>query len=73
MRQQHRDELYERVRQAALQHSTCRYRLLYQEFKAQGEGIGLHKIRVALGDLNLHPSLPRKTQKPFPFGKLGVP
>ena len=64
VRQQHRDELYEKVRQAALQHPTCGYRLLYQELKAQGEAIGLHKIRVALGELNLHPPLPRKTRKP---------
>ena len=63
-RQQHRDELYENVRQAALQHPTYGYRLLYQELKAQGEGIGLHKIRVALGERNLQPPLPRKTRKP---------
>ncbi|AFD27307.1 hypothetical protein DGo_PB0038 (plasmid) [Deinococcus gobiensis I-0] len=63
-RQEHRDALYEKVRQAALQHPTSGYRLLYQEFKAQGEEIGLHKIRVALGELHLHPPLPRKTRKP---------
>lgn len=65
-RQQHRDALYEKVRQAALQHPTSGYRLLYQELKAQGEEIGLHKIRVALGELHLHPPLPRKTRKPSP-------
>ena len=63
-KQQHRDALYEKVRQAALQHPTSGYRMLYQELKSQGEQIGLHKIRVALGDLNLHPPLPRKTRKP---------
>ena len=63
-RQQHKDELYEKVRQVALLHPTSGYRLLYQELKAQGENIGLHKIRVALGELQLHPSQPRKTRKP---------
>ncbi|GGR32058.1 hypothetical protein [Deinococcus ruber] len=47
-KQQHRAALYEKVRQAALQHPTSRYRLLYQELKARGEEIGQHKIRVAL-------------------------
>ncbi|GGR27568.1 hypothetical protein [Deinococcus ruber] len=65
-KQQHRDKLYEKVRQAALQHPTSGYRLLYQELKAQGEEIGLHKIRVALGELHLHPPLPRKIRKPSP-------
>jgi len=60
---QHRNALYEKVRQAALQYPTSGYRLLYQELKAQGEEIGLHKIRVALGELHLHPPLP---QKPSP-------
>ena len=63
-KQQHRDALYEKVRQAALQQPTSGYRLLYQELKAQGEEIGLHKIRVALGELHLHPPLPRKIRKP---------
>ncbi len=54
-RQQQRDELYEKVRQVALQHPTSGYRLLYQELKAHGEEIGLHTIRVALGELHLHP------------------
>ncbi|GGJ87266.1 hypothetical protein GCM10008939_34150 [Deinococcus aquiradiocola] len=31
-----------------MQHPTSGYRLLYQALKAQGEEIGLHKIRVAL-------------------------
>ena len=44
-KQQHRDALYEKVRQTALQHPTSGYRLLYQELKSQGEDIGLHKIR----------------------------
>jgi len=63
-RRQHRDELYEKVRQVALLHPTSGYRLLYQELKAQGEGIGLHTIRVALGDLHLQPPQPRKTRRP---------
>ena len=62
--QQHRTQLYEKVRQAALQHPTCENRLLYQKLKAQGERMGLRKIRVALGELNLHPPLSRKTRKP---------
>ncbi len=65
-RQQHRDELYEQVRQTALLHPTSGYRLLYQELKAQGQTIGLHKIRVALGELQLHPPQPRKTRAPSP-------
>lgn len=63
-RQQHKDELYKTVRQVALLHPTSGYRLLYQELKAQGKDIGLHKIRVALGELQLHPPQPRKTRKP---------
>ncbi|WP_244898055.1 hypothetical protein [Deinococcus indicus] len=59
-KRQHRDALYEKVRQVALQHPTSGYRLLYQELKAQGEEIGLHNIRVAPGELHLHPPLPRK-------------
>lgn len=65
-KQQRRDALYEKVRQAALIHPTSGYRLLYQELKAQGEAIGLHKIRVALGELHLNPPLPRKTRKASP-------
>ncbi|UQN08359.1 integrase core domain-containing protein [Deinococcus sp. QL22] len=65
-RQQHRDELYEQVRQTALLHPTSGYRLLYQELKAQGQAIGLHQIRVALGELQLHPPQPRKTRNPSP-------
>jgi hypothetical protein len=64
-RQQKRDELHEKIRQVALHHPTAGYRLLYQELKAQGEEIGLHKIRVALGELQLHPPLPRKTRRLF--------
>ncbi len=63
-KRQHRDKLYEKVRQVALLHPTSGYRLLYQELKAQGEEIGLHKIRVALGEMHLHPPVPRKTRKP---------
>lgn len=63
-RQQHKDELYRTVRQVALLHPTSGYRLLYQELKAQGKDIGLHKIRVALGELQLHPPQPRRTRKP---------
>ena len=59
-RQEHRDALYEKVRQAALQQPTSGYRLLYQELKAQSEEIGSHKIRVALGELHLHTLLPQK-------------
>ena len=33
-KQQHRDALYEKVRQAALQQPTSGYRLLYQELNA---------------------------------------
>ena len=63
-RQHQRDALYEKVRQAALHYPTSGYRLLYQELKVQGEEMGLHQIRVALGELHLHPPLPRKTRKP---------
>ncbi len=63
-KRQHRDELYETVRQVALLHPTSGYRLLYQELKAQGKDIGLHTIRVALSELQLHPLQPRKTRKP---------
>ncbi|UQN07236.1 hypothetical protein [Deinococcus sp. QL22] len=65
-RQQHRDELYEQVRQTALLHPNSGYRLLYQELKAQGQAIGLHQIRVALGELQLHPPQPRKIRHPSP-------
>ena len=71
VKQQHRDALSEKVRQAALQHPTCGYRLLYQELQAPGEERGLHKIRVALGELQLHPPLPRKIRKPS--GKVSTP
>jgi len=63
-RRQHRDTLYETVRQVALLQPTSGYRLLYQELRAQGKDIGLHTIRVALGELQLHPPQPRKTRKP---------
>jgi transposase InsO family protein len=65
-RQQQRDEVQEKIRQVALHHPTAGYRLLYHELKAQGEEIGLHKVRVALGELHLHPPQPRKTRKPSP-------
>lgn len=70
-RQQQRDEVQEKIRQVALHHPTAGYRLLYHELKAQGEEIGLHKIRVALGELHLHPPQPRKTRKPS--GKVSAP
>lgn len=63
--------LHEKVRQTALQHPTSGYRLLYQELKAQGQHIGLHKLRRALGELHLHPPLPRKIRKPSP--KVSLP
>lgn len=73
-KQQHCDALYEKVRLAALQHPTSGYRMLYQELKSQGEQIGLHKIRVALGDLNLHhhsPGRPGNLHRRFPYPKTG--
>ncbi|WP_328774741.1 hypothetical protein [Deinococcus aquaedulcis] len=70
-RQQQRDELQEKIRQVALHHPTAGYRLLYHELKAQSEEIGLHKIRVTLGELHLHPTQPRKTRKPS--GKVSAP
>lgn len=47
----------------ALAHPTCGYRLLHQELRDQGERVGLHKVRVALSELNLNPPQPRKTRK----------
>jgi len=66
---QHQAQL-ERIRQAALSHPTYGYRRLHrvlavspaQEQAAPGQ-IGLHTIRLAVGDLGLQPSVPRKTRK----------
>lgn len=60
----------ERIRAAALSHPTYGYRRLHQvlaaspaqEQPAPGP-LGLHTIRLALGELNLQPPLARKTRK----------
>ncbi|MEF2279425.1 integrase core domain-containing protein [Deinococcus sp. YIM 134068] len=60
----------ERIRQVALSHPTYGYRRLHQvmaaspaqEQPAPGQ-IGLHTIRLALGELGLQPPVPRKTRK----------
>lgn len=60
----------ERVREAALEHPTYGYRRLYQvlarsaaqEQVAPGH-LGLHTIRLALGELDLQPPRPRKARK----------
>jgi len=67
--EQHQAQL-ERIRQAALSHPTYGYRRLYrvlavspaQEQSAPGQ-IGLHTIRLAVGDLGLQPPVPRKIRK----------
>ncbi len=64
-RAQEGDALREQVRQIALLHPTYGYRFLYQELRAQGEQVGLHRIRELLG-LGLNPLQPRKTRKPSP-------
>ena len=48
----------------ALRHPTYGYRFLYQELRAQGEQVGLHRVRELLGELGLNPPQPRKTRKP---------
>lgn len=60
----------ERIREAALENPTYGYRRLHQvlarsaaqEQEAPGH-LGLHTIRLALGELALQPPLPRKTRK----------
>jgi putative transposase len=63
-RAQERNELREQVKQVALRHPTYGYRFLYQELRAQGKQVGLHRIRELLGELGLNPPQPRKTRKP---------
>lgn len=63
-RVQAHDKLREQVKQGALLHPTYGYRFLYQELRAQGEQIGLHRVRELLGELGLNPPQPRKTRKP---------
>lgn len=60
----------ERVREAALEHPTYGYRRLHQVLarpRAQEQvapgPLGLHTIRLALGELKLQPLLARKTRK----------
>jgi transposase InsO family protein len=65
-RDQKRDELREQVKQVALLHPTYGYRFLYQELRAQGEQVGLHRVRELLSELGLNPQQPRKTRKPSP-------
>jgi putative transposase len=67
--QQQRTRL-ERIREAALENPTYGYRRLHQvlsqsaarEQTAPGH-LGLHTIRLALGELDLQPPQPRKTRK----------
>ena len=59
-----RDVLREQVKQVALKHPTYGYRFLYQELRAQGEQVGLHRVRKLLRELELNPPQPRKTRKP---------
>ena len=61
---QERDALREQVKCTALKHPTYGYRFLYQELRAQGKQIGLHRVRELLGELELNPPQPRKTRKP---------
>ena len=63
-REQVRAALREQVKQVALKHPTYGYRFLYQELRAQGEQVGLHRVRELLGELELNPPQPRKTRKP---------
>jgi len=65
-RSQERDTLREQVKRLALVHPTYGYRFLYQELRAQGNQLGLHRIRELLGELGLNPPQPRKTRKPSP-------
>ena len=61
-----RNTLREAVRKVALEHPTYGYRFLYQELHAQGNRVGLHRVRELLGELGLNPPQPRKTRKPSP-------
>ena len=63
-RGQERDALREQVKQVALKHPTFGYRFLYQELRAQGEQVGLHRVRNLLDELELNPPQPRKPRKP---------
>ena len=63
-RSQEHETLREQVKQVALLHPTYGYRFLYQELRAQGEQVGLHRVRELLGELGLNPPQPRKTRKP---------
>ncbi len=63
-RQEQRNGLSERVKEVALKHPTYGYRFLYQELRAQGKQVGLHRVRELLGELGLNPPQPRKTRKP---------
>ena len=65
-RAQEGEALREQVKQVALLHPTYGYRFLYQELQAQGEQVGLHRVRDLLGELGLNPPPPRKTRKPSP-------
>ncbi len=65
-RSRERDTLREAVRKVALEHPTYGYRFLYQELRARGRQIGLHRIRELLRELELNPPQPRKTRKPSP-------
>lgn len=67
--EQHQARL-ERIRQAALSHPTYGYRRLHQvlavspaQEQAPPGQIGLHTIRLALGDLGLQPPVPHKSRK----------
>ena len=63
-RAQERDTLREQVKQVALLHPTYGYRFRYRELQAQGNRVGLHRVRELLGELGLNPPQPRKTRKP---------
>jgi transposase InsO family protein len=58
------ETLCEQVKQVALLHPTYGYRFLYQELRAQGNPVGLHRVRGLLGELGLNPPQPRKTRRP---------
>ena len=59
-----RETLRESVRKVALEHLSYGYRFLYQELRAQGNQVGLHRVRELLGELGLNPPQPRKIRKP---------
>ena len=63
-RSRERDALREQVKQVALLQPTYGYRFLYQELRAQGNRVGLHRVRELLRELGLNPPQPRKTRKP---------